>query len=426
MMAHRNFPLFNGEIMTVLPMTGEISRIASPAVIHLHSSAMHSPRILPARPFLLASLVALASFLGACGSADAEDAPGEGAWGESQAWRLVEETRIGSADGEGADVFGWVVDVALDPLGRVWVADGQGNRISVFDSAGTHVRTIGRKGGGPEEFDGISGMDWAADGNLWVLDGGNMRFAVYDTAGRFIATHRRDVNVVVSPWPLGFDKGGSLYDLGSFTGQEAERTSVVRFGPGLQARDTFRIPAFEEPVFEVTQQDGGNRNITRVGIPFAPNQQWRMDPEGFVWVAVTDRYRLTRHRFDGTVDRVVERDARPLPVTAEQRQKALEGFGDFRQKGGRIDESRIPRTHPVISGFFFGDDGHLWVIPSRSTDVVADVFAPDGAYLGEVPLAGRILPSPVPAIRAGRMAAVSMDEDGVPSVVVLRIEKPAA
>lgn len=378
----------------------------------------------PFRPARISAAV-LACALTACGSAGADRAAPSAAWSEGQAWRLVEERRIGSMDGEGADVFGWIVDVEMDALGRVWVADGQGHRISVFDSSGAHVRTIGRKGGGPQEFDGISGMSWAADGNLWVLDGGNMRFAVYDTAGKFIATHRRDVNVVVRPWPLGFDRQGSLYDLGSFDGQEPERTSVVRFGPGLQPRDTFRIPAYEEPYFEVTQQDGGSRNITRVGIPFAARQEWRMDPEGSVWVAVTDRYRLTRHRFDGTVDRVVERDARPLPVTAEQRRKVLEGFEDFRQKGGRIDESRIPKTHPVLAAFFFGDDGHLWVLPSRSTDVVADVFAPDGTYLGEVPLVGRILPSPVPAIRGGRMAAVSMDADGVPSVVVLRIEKPA-
>jgi hypothetical protein len=32
--------------------------------------------------------------------------------------------------------------------------------------------------------------------------------------------------------------------------------------------------------------------------------------------------------------------------------------------------------------------------------------------------------SPAPAFRDGRMAAVVTDEDGVPSVMVMRVEKP--
>jgi NHL repeat len=64
-----------------------------------------------------------------------------------------------SADGEGPDVFRRIVDVALDPLGRVWVADAQMHEVRVFQPDGRHVRTLGRKGGGPAEFDGIAGMD---------------------------------------------------------------------------------------------------------------------------------------------------------------------------------------------------------------------------------------------------------------------------
>lgn len=380
-----------------------------------------SPTRVSVRPLLAAACFAC---LSACGGGK-DTAEGRGAWTPGDEWRLVPQATIGKADGEGPDVFAQIVDVELDPLGRVWIADGQQHQIRVFDSAGAHVRSIGRKGGGPEEFDGIAGMDWAADGTLWVLDGGNMRFAVYDTAGRFITTHRRDVNVTVTPWPLGFDSRGNLYDRASVTSHEDREERLVRFTPDLQPRDTFRVPPFEEPMFEVVrEQGGGNRSVTQVNVPFSPSQQWRIDPEGFVWIAITDQYRLTRYRFDGTVDRIVERPARPQPVTAEQRRKILDNYRGFQRSGGRIDESRIPKTHPVIMHFFVADDGHLWVVPFRGPGTVIDVFGPDSRYLGQVALPGVLQPSPAPAIRGERMASVVRNADGVESVQLLRIEKP--
>jgi sugar lactone lactonase YvrE len=378
-----------------------------------------SPLPVSARPLFFAAMLAC---LSACGGDRVPDA--SGAWKPGQEWRLTLQTTIGSADGEGPDVFAQIVDVELDAMGRVWVADGQQHQIRVFDSAGAHVRTIGRKGGGPEEFRGIAGMDWGADGTLWVLDGGNMRFAVYDTAGRFIATHRRDVNIVTTPWPLGFDVRGNLYDRASVVSHDDKEVRLVRFGPGLQPRDTFPVPPFEDPVFEVAREQGGNRSINRVNVPFSANQIWRLDPEGLVWVNVTDRYRLTRYRFDGTVERVVERPAQARPVTAEQRKQILDNYRRFEQSGGRIDESRIPKTHPVIVDFFVADDGHLWVMPYRGGPAKMDIFTPDGTYLGEVSNPARLLPSPVPAIRGDWMAGVGVDEDGVQSVLLIRIQKP--
>ncbi|HEU0054047.1 MAG TPA: 6-bladed beta-propeller, partial [Longimicrobium sp.] len=154
--------------------------------------------------------------------------------------------RLGSADSNGPDMFGRVVDVALDATGRVWVADGQSFHIQVFDAEGRHVRTIGRKGGGPAEFGEIGGMDWGPDGNLWVLDGGNARYAVYDTAGRLVTTHPRETGVNMVPWPGGFDARGSLYDIAAVPGGDTGiRFAVVRYDARLQPADTFLIPPFE-------------------------------------------------------------------------------------------------------------------------------------------------------------------------------------
>src|SRR5690606_18027452 len=98
--------------------------------------------------------------------------PASGLWDAEPElrWRLVEEARIGRADGEGADVFGAIGSVVEDPLGRVWIVDRMAAELRVFDRNGTHVRTIGRKGSGPGEFETPAVVLNGPDGNIWVDD----------------------------------------------------------------------------------------------------------------------------------------------------------------------------------------------------------------------------------------------------------------
>lgn len=381
----------------------------------------------PVIPFLSAAALALCA---ACGSSDETAGTEGGAWRSGQEWRLVKEAQIGSADGEGPAMFASIVGVLVDPLDRVWVADGQQQEVRVFDARGNHVRTVGRKGGGPEEFGMIAGMDWGPDGNVWVLDGGNSRYAVWDTAGKLVTTHRRNSNMLMIPWPGGIDAQGQIYDTGgSLSEDSGER--VVRYGPDLQPRDTFVVPPFKGEQWEVVNESGGRggrrgRSIMTVSVPFTGSQVWRVDPRGNVWVARTQQYRLERRAFDGTApDLVVERPAPPVKVAPEDLQRSLDRFKDFKDRGGQIDESRIPDTYPALLSFFFQDDGHMWVFPQLGPERPAlDVFDPAGRFLGRVTPPGLVLPTPEPAIRGNRFVGVVRDENDVETVWVMRLEKP--
>lgn len=117
-------------------------------------------------PALLRSVPLLA--LAACA---ADGAPGAGhtvvasvgirivesftpAWGEPG--RRIEPEpflRIGEADAEGPYQFGRLVDAALLSDGHIAVADLQAGEVRIFDDEGRHVATLGRKGGGPGEFE---------------------------------------------------------------------------------------------------------------------------------------------------------------------------------------------------------------------------------------------------------------------------------
>jgi hypothetical protein len=352
-----------------------------------------------------------------------------GAWKTGEGWRLVEVARIGSADVAGPAMFGNVVDLELDPFGRVWVADGQSQEIRVFDQHGAYVRTVGRQGGGPAEFGRIAGMAWAPEGRLWVLDGGNLRWAVYDTAGALVTTRPRSSITSIVPWPGGFDAEGRLYDLESVPERDGPFEEIlVRYGAGTAVADTFRFPPFHGDYFQASGGNARNRSVTRVNVPFTGTRIWGVDPRGHVWIAVTDRYRLERRGFAGAPELVVERESRPLRVSRADRERVLKSYQWFERQGGRIDRSRIPSTYPALNAFFFDDSAYLWVQPAHPSGatVPLDVFDTAGKYLGRVEAPGRLLSRPAPVVRGGLMAALVRDEDDVPIVVVMRLQKARA
>jgi 6-bladed beta-propeller len=372
----------------------------------------------------------------ACGGADA-GAEGDSAnvvrsarrdgWSAERAWRLQVIGQI--AGDEGPQAFGRVVDVEMDPLGRVWVADGMEQRIVVFNPDGRHVRTLGRRGGGPAEFMNLAGFAWAPDGTLWVVDGGNARFAVFDTAGTLFATHPRSSTLTVAPWPGGFDRQGRLMDLASRSETRDEtRTWLARFGPGLSTADTLALPPVRNEFFgEITRGDARNRTVKQAPVPFTATQIWAPDPEGYAWVASSDRYRIERRGFDGTTERIVELENAPRRVSRADKDAILRNYRWFEEAGGTLDRSRIPDTYPHLLSFSFDDTGHLWVFPTyvyREKPRI-DVFQADGRYLGQVQAPVPILSRPAPAFRGDVVAAVARDADGVDSILLMRLEKPA-
>lgn len=366
--------------------------------------------------------------LPACSSGDAGGgASPEAVWRDGEQWRLHEEARIGGEAAEGPTAFGQIVDLELDALGRVWVADHQQYEVRVFGWDGSHVRSLGGKGGGPEDFGGLGGMAWAPDGRLWVLDSGNSRFAVYDTAGALVTTHRRDPAFTVIPWPGRFDRQGLLNDITAFHAADGPSTrAIVRLDSTLTARDTFLLPEFEGEFFEVRSQNGNNVSVNRINVPFTGAQVWALDEDGSVWMANTSEYRIRRHTLAGDSARQAQRTVTPIPVTSQARARARETFADFIRQGGKIDESRIPSHYPALNTFFMDDESRLWVHPSnrRGEPVVADVFEPTGRYLGQVRIPKGVGFYPAPAIRGDRMAAVSRNDLGEEAVVLLRIERP--
>ncbi len=347
-------------------------------------------------------------------------------WTPETAWRVTEDLRIGEAMSEGPDLFGGIYSFDVDDWGRIFVLDDQAQEVRVFDSDGSFVRTVGRKGEGPGEFVQAGSVDLSRNGEIWVMGMSQGRVAIFDTAGTFLRQEPTHAGgMVIKPYPGGFDPTGR-YNVELRAGGDRR---IARFTQSFGPIDTIAPPEDpEEPeYFELVGEHGG----IRAGVPFQGFMAWRFSRTGTFWTLLTGRYELTEVTTDGDVLRRVTKDHEPIPVADEELEEAIENLDWFTSQGGTIDRSKFPGSKPSTASFFVDDVGNLWVERTvrfaEQADVGRrfDVFDAEGRFLGTLALPFALHWSiPEPIVRGGVLYGVTNDEVGVEYVVRGRIVKP--
>jgi DNA-binding beta-propeller fold protein YncE len=97
-----------------------------------------------------------------------------------------------SGDDASREMFNQPNAVGFSAAGDVFVSDGYGNsRIVQFTAEGRFVRIIGgKKGSGPGELQTPHGVAVDPNGRVLVADSGNKRIAIFDKSGTFVKNLR--------------------------------------------------------------------------------------------------------------------------------------------------------------------------------------------------------------------------------------------
>ena len=175
--------------------------------------------------------------------------------------KLLMTLGVPGVPGNDATHFNGPSDILIAPNGDIFVADGHGGqtnaRIVKFDKSGKFLKTWGKKGTAPGEFDVPHGFAMDSTGRLFVADRSNNRIQIFDQEGKFLAEWRQ----FGRPSGVFIDKNDILYVADSNSNEKINPPfkQGIRIGSVKDGKVTAYIPWNETNTLEgVAADDAGN------------------------------------------------------------------------------------------------------------------------------------------------------------------------
>ena len=143
-------------------------------------------------------------------------------------------------------------DVLVAPDGAIFVAEGHGgpnSRVLKFAGDGKLVKTWGRKGAGPGEFDQPHALAMDSKGRLFVGDRGNNRIQIFDQDGNFLEQWTE----FSRPSGIYIDRDDTIYVTDSESGSVAKERANWKRGIRIGKISDRKVIAFiPDPVENTT------------------------------------------------------------------------------------------------------------------------------------------------------------------------------
>ena len=363
-------------------------------------------------------------------------ADGPPSWGPNV--RLIQELAVGRLDGPPEYALGRIFYAAVEPGGAFYLFDANDTQIRRYDAKGVFAGRVGRKGGGPGEYQYAGGMAVDARGRLVVFDPGSRRISYFGPDGKLLdemTLNRGAFN------DFFLDSAGRMYFIVGVGGRLMEgpgtQQQYLRLSPEGKVLDSIpfpRLTAGTPPMrgFALSTSDGMRYNFIDQNLVAPYLAGGLLAARSLTYrVIVTDGARRVM---------VIERSQRPVALGGEERAQWLE-WADTLQLRGAGRQYDIPRTKPFVRGLRSDHLGRIWVevyaeaekrlnLPEKRPDggkqilhwrerTTYDVFSPTGQYLGRVALPEETV---LLAIQGNRIYTRGRGPDDEERLVIYRLE----
>jgi hypothetical protein len=293
---------------------------------------------------------------------------------------------------------------------------------SIYDQSGTHLRTVGRFGQGPEDFEQLWNVFPTPHDSLLALDIALERVNVYNAAGDFV---RQFPLTKVGQLPLG---GRWLGNGALVTAQRKAASAAITSETPKVARDSLHIVLVREgdisrdtvagvPGYWSYRDAVGTASMSFTGSPLLAT-----GAAGFA-ISASDAFQVHWYDERGRLLRIVRSSdivnvIPPDSVEAFQRRMAQRN-----QNSSPAIES-FPRNRTAISGMAIDRGGRLWLkqrSPSDQAVALWVIFDADGTPRAQIKM-----PASASFADAGAdyVLVRQRDELDVESVVLYPVLKP--
>lgn len=287
---------------------------------------------------------------------------------------------IGILMGDSDYTFGAIADFAPLAGGGVAVLDRIAERVSIFDGEGMFVRSFGRHGEAPGEFQWPASLCVLPSGNILVLEGASGKVNVFDSTGAFLSSWIiegmgiypmeveafDDSSFVAYDFSMDMDEDGlstlfTLWRYHAFTGEVLSR--YVTWEAPASASTDFT------GAFLLFATDGAGR----VYLSRAASDQWMVEVFEAAEAPVD-----TLLCFPGLARIAVESDSQHVPGVP----RISYMYQDSEQGNMASGTTNLPEFFPLVAGLEIGPGGSLWALRGGPDARDWDEISQDGEPVG--------------------------------------------
>lgn len=310
---------------------------------------------------------------------------------------LVEELVMGGEGGGAESVLNRPLYLDVDAYGNIFVMDWGDVDFKVFAPDGRLLRTFGKKGQGPGEFDTPASFDLTVDGRVVLLSGRQNQVIVLDGDGKYVSSFRvdgfcSDVRV---------DGRGRVYytqmvrpELGGSEEYRLLQNRKVLYRSDELGREKTMLGEYlDVTMLMKTMKTGAGMASQSMTSRESYTTSWLVGPDDRVYMGYNKDYRLDVRDADWKLLFRFGRDFTPIRHPA------------YEPNGGH------PEFYPAFSDWrkFFDGEGNLWLeqyVEEGVEDHAFDVFSPEGIYLRQV-----LVPETLHLVRGDKAYSIVRTED---------------
>jgi len=314
---------------------------------------------------------------------------------------------IGTVEGEEVYQFYGVAGVHRFSDGRIAMADFGSRDVRIYAPDGTHVRSFGQQGAGPEEFEGPL-LAGAIGDTLVVADRAHHRPSLVHPDWGFVGLAR--ISDVVGGFlnPTGgFANGHTVYG-GAF---DMRRIGELKNGMN-RAHTFYRSSTLDGALaadfgdregadFFIKDLEGEGQDSRPAVIPFGRVPMATVSPNYFFF-SDQDGYEVEVFDPSGRLVRKIRLAWEPIPVTAADGERHIESVveqvGSPDQSAGiraHLGSLPLPESFPPHGRLLADQLDYLWVEDFQRPGAENrdwNIFDPDGALVGRATLPERFNP----------------------------------
>jgi hypothetical protein len=304
-----------------------------------------------------------------------------------------EELTIGVEEGDENYMFGNQIFLNTDDDGNIYVTDQNRGNVKKYDSIGNFLQSIGRKGQGPGEFQGMSVARFTSEGNIYLNDIKTQRLSFFNKEGNYLKGVK---------FPTRFERV-EINSKGFYIARSVDNVELGKgkkwdyfyglFDEGFNSVSEFlRLP--QEADGKGKKADSAAQVLANFlsETAFQPNVNYVLDKNDLIYFGYPEDYEIKVYSSEGKLIKIIQRDYKPVEIRERNKDYFKNSQGElFMAKIPPNEEKNVfelveyPKYLPAYESFVLMENGWIFVIVDsvRDGSALVDIFSKDGEYLAQ-------------------------------------------